>query len=54
MQTAEPRELRILESGNRAEKVDLGRMFQLGLKADHIVERAQPIVLAQLHDGIGV
>ena len=29
-------------------------VLELGLEADHVVERAEPIVLAQLHDRIGL
>ena len=29
-------------------------MFELRLEADHVVERAELVVLAQLHDRIGL
>jgi hypothetical protein len=32
---------------------DLLAVLQLGLEADHVPQRAQRIVLAQLHHGIG-
>ena len=32
---------------------DLLAMLQLGLEADHVVERTQRVVLAKLHHGIG-
>src|SRR3546814_7664184 len=32
---------------------DLSGMFQLGLKPDHVPERAQRIVLPKLHHGMG-
>src|SRR5690606_35110126 len=50
VQAAEPRELGVAEPGNHAEDAGLLAMLQLGLEADHIVERAERIVLAQLHD----
>ena len=28
-------------------------IFQLGLEADHVEQRAERVVLAQLHDGVG-
>ena len=48
MQSAEARELGRLQAGDHAEDARLFGVFQLGLKADHIVERAQLVVLAQL------
>ena len=33
---------------------DLLAVLQLGLEADHVVERAELVVLAQLHDGVGL
>ena len=53
MQAAEPRELGVLQAGDRAEDARLLAVLQLGLEADHVAERAQRIVLAQLHDGVG-
>ena len=54
MQPAEPRELGIFQAGDHTEHVGLNAVLQLGLEADHIVERAQGIVLAQLDDGVGL
>ncbi len=52
MQPAEPRELGLFEAGNRAEHARLLAMFQLGLKPDHVPQRAERIVLTELHHGI--
>ena len=52
MQAAEPRKLRLLEAGDHAEDVGLPAVLELGLEADHVPERAQRIVLPQLHDGV--
>ena len=38
----------------RAEDAHLLAVFQLGLEADHVEERAERVVLAQLHDRIGL
>jgi hypothetical protein len=54
MQAAEPGELGVLQPGNGAEHAHLLAVLQLGLEADHVVERAELVVLAQLHDGIGL
>src|SRR3546814_5104426 len=43
----------MLEARNRSEQFDLSGMFQLGLKPDHVPERAQRIVLPKLHHGMG-
>ena len=53
MQAAEPRELGAREAGDDAEDARLLAVLQLGLEADHVPQRAQRIVLPQLHDGIG-
>ena len=53
MQPAQPREARVLQAGDHAEDARLLAMLQLGLEADHVPQRAERIVLAQLHDGIG-
>ncbi len=53
MQAAQSREFGVLESWNGAEKLDLGGVFQLGLEADHVPQRAQLVILTKLHDGIG-
>ncbi len=52
MQPAEPRELGLLEPGNGAEHARLLAMLQLGLEADHVPQRAERIVLTQLHHGV--
>ena len=54
MQAAEPRELRLLEAGNHAEDPPLLAVFELGLEADHVEQRAERIVLPQLHHGVGL
>ncbi len=54
MQPAEPCELRLLQPRNGAEDLLLRAVFQLGLETDHVVERAELVVLAQLHDGVGL
>ena len=52
MQAAEPGELGIAKAGNRAEDAHLLAVLQLGLEAHHVEQRAELVVLAQLHDGI--
>ena len=52
MEPAEPRELGALQARNGAEDARLLAVLELGLETDHVVERAQTIVLAQLHDGV--
>ncbi len=54
VQPAEPGELGALQAGDGAEQADLLAVLQLGLEADHVVERAQRVVLAQLHHGVGL
>ena len=54
MQAAEPGEFSVGEAGDGAEDADLFRMLQLGLKTDHVEQRAELVVLAQLHDGVGL
>ena len=54
MQAAEPGELGLLQPRNGAEDAHLLGMFQLGLEADHVEQRAELVVLAQLHDGVGL
>ncbi|MCY1240280.1 hypothetical protein D9M72_531180 [compost metagenome] len=54
MQAAEACKFGILQARDHPEDFRLGAVFQLRLKADHIVERAKRVVLAQLHDGIGL
>ena len=53
MQAAEPREFGVLESGYRSKDALLRAVLQLGLETDHVVERAEFVVLTQLHDRIG-
>src|SRR5215208_4468110 len=53
MDSAKPRELRILETGNSAEDAHLLAVLQLGLEADHVPQSAERIVLTELDDGIG-
>src|SRR5690349_13498557 len=52
MEAAEPSELGILETRNGPEQPHLFGMLQLGLEADHVPERAERIVLAELDDRI--
>ncbi len=54
MQAAEPGKFGVLEPGNGAEDALLCAVFQFGLEADHVVERAKLVVLTQLHDGVGL
>ena len=53
MQAAEPRELRFAEARDHAEDAHLLGVLQLGLEADHVPQRAERVVLAQLHDRVG-
>ena len=53
MQAAEPRELGVLQAGDGAEQPHLLAVLHLGLEADHVEERAERVVLPELHDGIG-
>ena len=54
MQTAKPGELGLPEAGDGAEDAHLLAVLQLGLKSDHVPQRAKRIVLPQLHDGMGL
>ena len=54
MQAAEPRELGLLQARDGAEDARLLAVLQLGLEADHVEQRAERVVLAQLHDGVGL
>ena len=54
MQSAQAGEFRGLQRGNGAEQPNLLAVFELGLKADHVEQRAEPVVLAQLHHRIGL
>ena len=53
MQSAEADEFGMREPRNGAENALLWTVFQFGLETDHIVERAELVVLAKLHDGVG-
>src|SRR3954451_25061834 len=53
MQAAEASEFGLLQTGNGAEDALLLAIFQLGLEADDVVERAEFVVLAQLNDRVG-
>jgi hypothetical protein len=50
MQAAKPREFRVFQPRYRAEQRRLRAMLQLGLEADHVVQRAKRIILPQLND----
>ncbi len=52
MQTTQPGELGILETWNGPKHPYLFRMFEFGLEANDVVERAERIVLPQLNDRI--
>ena len=49
MQPAKPRELGLFQARYGAEQFHLRAMFQLGLKADHVPDGAELVVLTQLH-----
>ena len=53
MQAAEARELGVLQARDHAEDARLLAVLQLGLEADHVPQRAERVVLAQLHHGVG-
>ena len=53
MDAAEPREAGVLQARHHAEDARLLGVAQLGLEADDVVERAERIVPAELHDGMG-
>ena len=53
MYAAEPRKFRVLQAGYQTQRRRLRCIFHLGLETDDIVERAEGIVLAQLHHSIG-
>src|SRR3974390_5574 len=46
VKAAEPGEFRILQAGNAAEDAYLLGVFQFGLEADHIEQRAELVILA--------
>ena len=52
VQTTKARKTRLFKPRNKAEHIRLTGIFQLGLKPDHIEQRAKRIVLAQLHNGV--
>ena len=54
VQPAEPCELGIFQARNAAEDAGLLTVLQLGLEADHVVERAQRVVLTQLDHRVGL
>ena len=54
MQAAEPGELGVLEAREWCGTRALLAVLQLGLEADHVVERAELVVLAKLHDRVGL
>ena len=51
-QAAKPGKFRLFQPRYRAEQPDLLGVLQLGLEADHVPQRAQLVVLPQLHDGV--
>src|SRR5436853_3200998 len=53
VQSAEADEFGMREPRNGAENALLWTVFQFGLETDHIVERAELVVLAKLYDGVG-
>ena len=54
VQSAEPRELGLFQARDGTEHLDLGAVLQLRLEADHVVQGAQRIILAELDDAIGL
>src|SRR5206468_5886700 len=54
MQAAEAGKFGLLQPRNGAEDALLLAVFQLRLEADDVVERAELVVLAQLHDRVGL
>ena len=52
VQAAQPRELGVLQAGDHAQDAGLLAVLELGLEAHHVPQRAQRIVLAQLHHGV--
>ena len=53
MQSAKPCEFGVLQTRDGAEQADLLGVFKLGLEPDHIPDRAQLVVLPQLHHCVG-
>ena len=54
MQATQPREDSFLQSGDRTKYLGLRAVLQFGLKADHVPERTERIILAQLDHRIGL
>ena len=54
MQAAEPRELGFGQPRNCPKNAQLLTVLQLRLEPHHVEQRTEPIVLAQLHDGISL
>ncbi len=52
MESAEARELGVLQSWYHAEDPRLLGVAQLGLEANHIPQRTERVVLAKLDDGV--
>src|SRR3546814_17198443 len=50
---AQPRELGLLQPRNGPENPHLLGMFELGLEADDVPQRAERIILPELDDGMG-
>ena len=54
MQAAEAGEFGVLQARDGAEDAHLLAVLQLGLEADHVEQRAELVVLAQLHHRVGL
>src|SRR4051794_23031956 len=54
MQPAEPGEFRAMKARDDAKDAQLLAVLELGLEADHVVERAEAVILAQLDHRIGL
>jgi hypothetical protein len=54
METAKPCKFGLLETRNAAKNAQLLAMFELGLETHHVVKGAEPIVLPELDDRIGL
>ena len=54
MHAAEPGELRLFEPRDHAEDAPLLAVFELGLEADDVEQRAERVVLPELDDGVGL
>ena len=53
MQPAEAGKFGLFKTRDHPENTHLFGIFQLGLKAHHIIQRGQCIILPQLHDRVG-